>query len=336
MIVGSILHGAYGDLYEQALCLKHYCLTHPEVEMKLFAATEVRLEAFRLFDLSFSSSFELWTEIEKHPEIERFYQFQICDSELKADVINKLSPEAAAKFDRERNRLPWAYMRDHRLVPAPKDYRLTLSDYGDDELRKVSELNGISEAIWDKPTVSFLWRYRKAGDVIKPTGQRSEEELVRAYSEMFGRLIEKHDCHLLVCGMNVVTTEANRMRTDNKYSSFGLDLPASRVTYLQGLSWPLELLIASRATVSCGNASGFTEALWLIRGKDVVLMDAPPHYLVKAAYRRMPLFHLNNPLRFVSSLVNRSAKYYGWRIDALLRNAARERVFDRGVVVEGR
>jgi hypothetical protein len=43
-IIGSILQCAYGDLYEQAICLKRYRLTHPEGEMKLFAATEMRLK----------------------------------------------------------------------------------------------------------------------------------------------------------------------------------------------------------------------------------------------------------------------------------------------------
>jgi hypothetical protein len=43
-IIGSILQCAYGDLYEQAICLKRYCLTHPEGELKLFAATEMRLK----------------------------------------------------------------------------------------------------------------------------------------------------------------------------------------------------------------------------------------------------------------------------------------------------
>jgi hypothetical protein len=135
---------------------------------------------------------------------------------------------------------------------------------------------------------------------------------------MFQRIIAKYDCHILIYGMNIVTSNSNRELTDNKYPDFGLSLPIERVTYMKGLSWPLELEIASRATVCCGHASGFTEGLWLKRGGDMVLMDAPPHYLAKAAYHRMPLFDLDRPSSFAAALLSRSPDAYRRRIESIL------------------
>lgn len=217
-IVGSILHGAYGDLYLQSLCLKHYAVNNPDVELKLFAATKTRLESFRALDLSFASGFELWTEIENHPEIERFYQFQVFDSDLKADVLSNLSVATLAKFDREHNKLPFIYMRDHRLVPLEDRYQLGLSETGRTDLVRVAAANGVADAIWQKPTVGFLWRYRGPEEkAVSGFGQKPPEKLVRTYSRMFRELIERCDCHILICGMNVVTDDTNRERTDCKY-----------------------------------------------------------------------------------------------------------------------
>jgi hypothetical protein len=140
---------------------------------------------------------------------------------------------------------------------------------------------------------------------------------------MFQQIVAEYDCHLLICGMNIVTTESSRELTDNKYPNFGLDIPAERVTYMKGLSWPLELEIASRATVCCGHASGFTEGLWLKRGRDIVLMDPPPHYLAKAAYHRMPLFSLDRPLNFAAALLNRSTDSYRHKIESILDMSCR-------------
>jgi len=302
--------------------LKHYAALHPEVELRLFAATETRLNSFRALDLSFATAFELWTEIEKHRDIDRFYQFQIRDGELNCDVLNKLPAPILAKFDRTSNHLPWVYLRENNLIPTPDSYQVGLSDNGIRNLTKVALANGIPDSIWRKPTVNFLWRYRKPGGAIGGFGQKSQEELVRSYSIVFQRIASEFDCHFLICGMNIVTDESNREVTDNKYPTFGLDLPSGRATYMKGLSWPLELEIASQATVCCGHASGFTEALWLKRGRDMVLMDAPPHYLAKVAYRRMPLFNLNRKSSLAGAFLNRSADAYRRRIESILMRAA--------------
>jgi len=322
-VLGSILHGAYGDLYEQAICLKHYAALHPDVDLKLFAATQTRLESFRALDLSFATVFDLWTEIERHPDIVRFYQFQVQDGELQSDVLSKLSESVLAKIDRTNNNLPWVYLRENNLVPTLAPYKLALSTFGIQDLPRIASANGVSADIWRKPTVHFLWRYRKGRGAISSFGQKSQEELVQSYSVMFQQIIAKYDCHILVGGMNIATTDSNREVTDNKYPDFGLDLPANRTTYLQGMSWPIELEIASRATVCCGNASGFTEGLWLKRGRDMVLMDPPPHYLAKVAYHRIAIFDLDNPLNLVTAFLSRSADAYRKRIESMLQRSAK-------------
>jgi hypothetical protein len=93
---------------------------------------------------------------------------------------------------------------------------------------------------------------------------------------------------------------------------------------MKGLSWAVELEIASRATVCCGHASGFTESLWLKRGKDMVLMDAQPHYLAKILYRRMPFFDLDRPSNFAGALLNRSVDAYRRRIESILEKSTNE------------
>lgn len=322
-IVGSILHGAYGDLYEQALCLKHFAATHPDTELRLFAATPVRLESFSAVDLSFAASFQLWTAIDSQPEITQFFQFQVHDAELRADVLDRLTPAARAKFDLDTNHLPWDYMREHKLIPERGAFTLPLNGKGRFQLGEILRKTAVPGDIWSRPTVSFLWRYRKGAGAISSFGQKSEQEMVAGYSRMFRKLIDETGCHVLVFGMNIVTTEQNRARTDNKYPSFGLELPPSNVTYFKGMSWPVELEIASLATVCSGHPSGFTEGLWLKRGRDTVLMDAPPHYLAKIAYHRMPLFGLDQPTNLVRAFIMRSPEYFGREISAALARATR-------------
>jgi hypothetical protein len=175
-VVASILHGAYGDLYEQAICLKHFAVTHPEVRLKLFAATASRLDSFRAFDLSFASVFELWTEIASHPDIESFFQFQVHDRELNENVLQHLSDEVLAKIDRVHNQLPWTYLRDNHLIPVPKRFELTLSAHGQRELSSmISSYDCLDEK---SQTISFLWRYRARSGAIRGIGQPPKQTLV--------------------------------------------------------------------------------------------------------------------------------------------------------------
>lgn len=323
-VVASILHGAYGDLYEQAICLKHFALTHPEVELRLFAATPVRLAAFQALDLSFASSFQMWTELLQQEDIDSFFQFQVADVELVADVLNHLPPELLAKLDRSSNRLPWDYLGEHRLIPAPDAMQLPLSESGLRDLPRVMEGNAIPEDIWSRPTISFLWRYRTriaSGHGISNLGQKPADKLVDTYSNLFQTLLDETGGHLLVFGMNLVPSDSDRVRTDNKFSTFGLKIPSDRVTYLKGLSWPLELEIASRATLCCGNPSGFTEALWLKLGKKFMLMDPPPVYLAKLGKHRLNFYGYNSRLKLAEAFLRNSQGYYLSKARGILSSA---------------
>ena len=291
----------------------------------MFAVTPTRLEVFSALDLSFATVFDLWTEIENYPDIERFFQFQVR-GELESEVLSKLPAGVLAKFDRANNYLPWVYMRENNLMPTPARYQLPLSPSGARELPNIALKNGISDEIWHKPTINFVWRYRKPGlGSISDFGQKSQEEIVRSYSAMFQRIINEYDCHILINGMNIAyKSESDRKLTDDKYPEFGLELPAGRATYMRGLSWTLELEIASRATVCCGHASGFTESLWLKRGGNMVLMDAPPHYLAKILYRRMPFFELDRPWNLAAAFFNRSIDAYRRKIESILKKSTNE------------
>jgi hypothetical protein len=319
IVYGSILHGAYGDYYEQALCLKHFRLTNPDVRVKLFAASEHRLAELRVLDFSWAESFELWTELEKAPP-ERFLQFQVLDPELRADVLPHLSPATRARLEPLRNRLPWTYLRS--ILPLAPEGQLGLSPRGRAELPAVMRRNGIDPRVFERPTIGFLWRHRAPGGAISHRFQPDAGALVAKWSRIFRRLIERHGCHVLVCGMGVKRTAENEHRIDAKYPEYGLDLPPHASTHLGGLSWALELEILSRCTLCVAHPSGFSEALWMKRNAGVQLVDVPPHYAAKALLRRMPLFGLLEPLALAATLASSSerlaSRIVEWRLSQAL------------------
>lgn len=301
-VLGSILHGAYGDYFEQAVCLKAFRLRHPEVKLKLFAAASHRLAELQVLDFSWADCFELWTEIPKH-DIDTFFQFQVRDPELQADVLSKLSLDVLRKFDLKNNRLPWQTLRS--ILPLAPEQQLGLSELGRATLPNLLRENGIDPQLFNQPTIGFLWRHRASGGAVKPLVQSDAVELVEKYSRLFGRLIDTYGCHVLVCGMKVSRTPENMHRIDAKFPKYGLDLPSEFSTYLKGLSWALELEILSGCTLCVANPSGFSEALWIKRGRGVVLLDPPPHYLAKALWHRVPLFNLQSARGVVTALTSR-------------------------------
>ena len=162
-------------------------------------------------------------------------QYQVFDSELKQDVLEHLPSDLLAKIDRTRNRIFWDDLKG--LLPLNSSQRLQLSAAGCQEVRLAMEQYGIPEDLFrTRKTVAFVWRYRGWGSAVKPIGQPPPEALVEKYSRVFRRLIDEFDCHVLITGMNPVLDETNRHGLDPKYARFGLDLPAERCTYLQGLS----------------------------------------------------------------------------------------------------
>jgi hypothetical protein len=302
-VFGSILHGAYGDYYEQAVCLKHFRLTHPKARLKLFAGASHRLAELQVLDFTWVDCFELWTEIGRH-EIDSFFQFQAHDPELRAEVLSKLSPDVLCKFDLQSNRLPWKYLRS--ILPLLPECQLGLSDLGRSNLPDLMRESDIGPQVFNGPTIGFLWRHRSSGGAIKPILQSDATQLAAKYSRLFRRLIDTYGCHVLVCGMKMPRTPENMYRIDAKYPEYGLDLPAQSSTHLKGLSWALELEILSRCTVCVANPSGFSEALWIKRSAGVLLVDPSPHYLAKALWHRIPLFNLRRPSSLVSAVASRS------------------------------
>ncbi len=300
--VASILHGAYGDYYEQAVCLKSYGLDHPDVRLKLFAADAHRLEELRTLDFSWADCFEMHTEIARHC-IDQFLQFQVRDGELQKDVLSVASDDIVRKIDFASNHLPWHFLRS--ILPLTSERQLTLSEFGRRALSGMMKENGIAPEVFQRPTIGFLWRYRAIKGAVSGALQPDAEELVRKYSRIFRRLIDAYGCHILVCGMKVQRTEANKHRIDAKYPECGLDLPEEFCTHLKALNWAVELEILSRCTVCVANPSGFSEALWIKRGRGVILVDPPPHYVAKAMWHRVPFFDLRRLSGLASAVASR-------------------------------
>src|SRR3981189_3532647 len=96
-IVGSILHGAYGDYYEQIVCLRYLKRIRPDVHLVLFFASESRLTELAVFDLSFADEVHPVSVICDVP-VETFLQFQVQDPELRQAVLSKLPTSVLQKF----------------------------------------------------------------------------------------------------------------------------------------------------------------------------------------------------------------------------------------------
>jgi hypothetical protein len=286
--IGSILHGAYGDYYEQALCLKHYKRTHPGIRLVLFFASPHRHRELSVFDFSFADEVHPVDQIGR-VSVDSFFQFQIQDEELQSEVLAGLSPALLAKFDRKTNLKPWTILRSLDFHDPELD--IGLSEEGRARLGWCMEENRITDSLFQGGfTVGFLWRFRGEGSAISPRLQTSEEVILQTKRELFSELIACHGAHVLVCGMNVRTTDDNRHRIDAKYSPKHLGLDPERCTYLKGLSWGLELEIMRRCSLCLVMPSGFSEALWMKRRGATVLVDPAYHYLAKLYWNRMPIF----------------------------------------------
>lgn len=292
-IVGSVLHGAYGDYYEQMVCLRHVKRLLPGVKLVLFFATESRRKELEVFDLSFADEVHPVADICKVP-VERFLQFQIRDRELNDDVLSKLPANILAKFDLTRNLKPWSFVRTiYRQSPADCD--IPLSPYGLQRLPRCFQDNGLDESHFPEGfTVGFLWRYRRPGGHFSTKFQTPQEVIHRTKSELFSALVQQHGAKIVVAGMNLPLTEENRERTDCKFTDRRLAVPDEACVYLKGLSWGLELEIMRRCTLCIVMPSGFSEALFLKRKGATVLVDPPPSYLIKSLVNRTPFIKMGN------------------------------------------
>jgi hypothetical protein len=319
--IGSILHGACGDYYWQATSLKLLAERNPGTNLCLFAAAPDRLTEFQKLDFSFAECFLPWEKLPATP-VDEFLQYQVFDSELKQDVLEHLPSDLLAKIDRTRNRIFWDDLKG--LLPLNSSQRLQLSAAGCQEVRLAMEQYGIPENLFrTRKTVAFVWRYRAWGSAVKPIGQPPPEALVEKYSRVFRRLIDEFDCHVLITGMNPVTDETNRHGLDPKYARFGLDLPAERCTYLQGMgrNWVADLDILSRCTAAAVMASGISEALDTHRGGGAILMDPPLHYVLVLLKYRVALFDYMTPRGFwrIWSRPHSAGRLYRWIAEDLRR-----------------
>ena len=289
--IGSILHGAYGDYYWQSVSLKFLRMAHPDVRLRLFAASPSRHEVFSVFDYSFADSFTSWTDLASTP-VDEILQYQVFDRDLQRDVLAKLPAHVLDKIDRRTNRIFWDDLRG-KLPGDPADM-MQLTPDGVRKLPGVMAAYGMDSQLFDRrPTVGFVWRYRVRSSAISPTGQPPKPVLIEKYSRVFRRLIEEFGCHILITCMGIETTDENLQRIDRKYESSQLDLPSDHCTYFQGMNWALDLELMSRCTVCAGHSSGFTEALFARRGGGVFLLDPPLHYVLVMLKRRIGLFDHN-------------------------------------------
>jgi hypothetical protein len=292
-IVGSVLHGAYGDYYEQMVCLRHLKRLLPNVKLVLFFATESRRKELQVFDLSFADEIHPVADICNVP-VQSFLQFQIRDRELNDDVLSKLPPEIRAKFDLARNLKPWSFLRAiYRQSPADCD--IPLSPYGVQLLSKCFQDNGLNESSFpDGLTVGFLWRYRRPGGHFSTRFQTPQDVIHRTKSELFSALVQQYGARIIVAGMNLQLTEENRERTDCKYTDRRLAVPDDACVYLKGLNWGLELEIMRRCSLCIVMPSGFSEALFMKRKGPTILVDPPPSYLVKSLLNRTPFVNIGS------------------------------------------
>jgi hypothetical protein len=289
--IGSILHGAYGDYYEQLVCLKHFKRTHPADRLILFFASEHRYQELKVLDLSFADKVHAASALTSVP-VDRFLQYQIKDEELQADVLAKLPAEILAKFDRAHLK-PWSHMRAMDLRDPAND--IGLSPEGRNRLPQVMEGNSLDDAVFQEHfTVGFLWRHRATQGAISSSGQTPEQIVLESKAQLFTELIHQYDAHVVVAGMNAVRTPENWYRIEAKFSDKRLNLPEEHCTYLKGLSWALELEIMRRCSLCIVMPSGFSEALWMKRSGPTVLVDPPPHYLAKLLWHRMLLFDVKS------------------------------------------
>lgn len=292
--VGSILHGAYGDYYWQAVALKLLKLSQPSLKLRIYFAAQARFVGLSDLDLSFADSVGLWTELLEKCDLDCFHQYQIFDLDLRKDVLEKLPESVLAKFDFSRNRL---YVGEiSRNYPLARKTLLGLTIPGRARLAQVMASYSLSDQMFaSRVTVGFVWRYRNPSSYVKPFLQPSQDALVEKYSSVFRKLSDTFGCHFLITGMNLSDPAGKRELTDNKYLPRALDLPNDRVTYLQAVSWALDAEIMSKCNVVCGHPSGFTEVVHALRDDPFILLDPPVHYLMILLRRRMKHFDYWTP-----------------------------------------
>ncbi len=288
--VGSIVHGAYGDYYEQMICLKDLKRRQPGTRLVLFFASPHRLREMGVFDLSFADEIHPASAIPDVP-VDSFHQFQVLDGELREEVLDHLPPEILAKIDTQANHKPWQAMKavDFRDPGAA----IGLGQEGRERLGWCIRENGLDGVDFeDRFTVGFLWRFRTGSGHITSRFQPPEAEVRGEMARLLSELIRIKKAHVIVSGMKLPVTEENQYRIDAKYTQDDLGLDGSNCTYLKGLSWGLELEIFLRCSLCLVMPSGFSEAVWLRGKRPTLLVATPPVYLARLLFNKPPLFDI--------------------------------------------
>lgn len=305
--IGTILHGALGDYYEQLCSIKIMKTSMPEAKWIGFFAVKERMDAMVHFDLSMLHEVYSAEEIER-VDVDEFFQFQIKDIELTEDILDHLPDKIREKFDLNTNILPWHTIRSFDFTIS--GLSLELSETGKAYLPLCYSLNKVTEELLNsKFTVGFLWRYRSKGGAVNPLFQRSKEWILKTKSELFNELITKYNAHIIIAGMDKGEQPSGDIldaqkvagvvngEYKSKFTNDTFDTPSDHCTYLKGLGYAAEMEIMSRCDLLLLMPSGFSEPLWMRHCNKVLVMDPPPVYMAKIWRNRMPLFN-NNKLAY--------------------------------------
>lgn len=319
MRIGTILHGAYGDVYEQALSIglmKQQSMSDDQY-IGFFSRAD-RLRAFNHFQLDMFDELHNIDAIES-VEVDLFFQFQVNDPELNEDVLNKLPGHLYKKFDTRINHLPWRTLGKHHYTDSPLS--IPLSVEGTKHYERLLKKHNLPLKYENSNiSIGYLWRYRSSQGAVKPYFQKSKRWILASKSALFKQLIEDHGAHIVVAGMNVANSTSQAMDKDKenagvlmgevaaKFASETLSLPEANVTYLSGDGYASEMEIIARTDLQIVMPSGFSEPLWMRNGKKTLLVDPPPVYLLKLLKYRMPLFdNKNASIFFYNNLKRHSA-----------------------------
>lgn len=305
--IGTIIHGALGDCYEQLLAIKELRKAEPHNKWTGFFAAEERLNAMKHFDLNMLDEIYPASEI-SNVNVDTFFLFQVRDPELRRDIIEKLPPSIRCKMDITTNRKPWAIIKKHNFKKS--GLSLELSDLGKNHFKKSLVYNEIDLNIFkERFTVGYLWRHRRAGGAIKTYFQPSSEWIIKTKSELLNRLTKDYNAHIFICGMNKDKhnlmsgiSEEDKLNAGllegehrSKYTDAQFDISTERCTYLRGTGFAAEIETLSMCDLLLLMPSGFSEALWMKQKPPTLLLDPPPDYMIKLWKNFMPLFNNYKP-----------------------------------------
>lgn len=298
--IGTILHGALGDVYEQALCFKILRDSkYAGRKLIAFFSRDDRLKAFQHYKLDMFDEIRPWQDIESvHTDL--FDQFQVKDEELQQDIFSQLSPKQASKFSNLPNVLPWVKLREY--ATGTKPLKLELSTEGISHYKRLLSIYQLSEENLAQNGVGYLWRYRAPGDAVKPVFQAKKERLLKTKSELMNQLVSEYGMHIVIAGMKggkAISQDLNDIREKSgvvagevraKFAQESLAVPSERVTFLSGLGYAAEMEIIANTKFQILMPSGFSEPIWMRNGSRCLLADTPPIYMLKILKYRMPLF----------------------------------------------